>query len=55
MTNYWFIDNETGEEFFVQTDDINKAKETAKTYFQKPILLDIVDDEIAEMYGFDTY
>ena len=55
MMNYWFVDDETGEEFFVQTNDINEAKEIARTYFEKPILYDVVSDEVAEMWGFDTY
>jgi hypothetical protein len=55
MMNYWFADEDSGEEFFVQEDDKDKAIRIAKEYFNQPILIDIVDDPTAEMAGLDTY
>lgn len=61
--DYLFVDNESGEEFFVELDicgtdaseGIAKATEIAESYFDEPELMDIVEDWIAEAYGYDTY
>ena len=61
--NYLFIDNETGEQFFVElradegTDEelMDKAMEIAADYFDEPEFIGIVDGETAEMLGYDTY
>lgn len=55
MYNFLFRDKETGEEFFVRTETLDKAKETAKDLFVKPIFLDIFSDVEAEWAGLDTY
>ena len=62
---YWFVDEETGEDFFVEVlstntrGDVNsnsKAWQIAKCNFGDNIsLVDIVDGETAEWYGFDIY
>lgn len=62
---YWFVDEESGEDFFVEvksTDtrgdeySIDKAWQIAKCNFGDNIsLFDIVDGETAEWYGFDIY
>lgn len=54
--NYKFIDNETGEIFFVNCAYLETAIETAHDYFDDPEYLDeICDDDEAEMLGYDTY
>lgn len=55
MYTYYFEDLETGENFFVECETIAEAIDTAKTYFQRPRFLGIVDTEWAEIMGFDTY
>lgn len=55
MKEYLFYDEVTGEEFFVETDMKAKAILTARAYFQKPILLDILTEWEAEILGYDTY
>lgn len=55
MYNFLFRDEETGEEFFVQTDTLDKATETAKSLFYSPVFLDIFSDVEAEWAGLDTY
>lgn len=62
---YWFIDEESREDFFVEvlsTDtrgdeySTDKAWQIAKCNFGDNIsLFDIVDGETAEWYGFDIY
>ena len=62
---YWFVDKESGEDFFVEVlstntrGDINsnsKAWQIAKCNFGDNVsLVDIVDGESAERYGFDIY
>ena len=62
---YWFVDEESGEDFFVEvksTDtrgdeySTDKAWQIAKRNFGDNIsLFDIVDGETAEWYGFDIY
>ena len=55
MHTYYFEDLETGLNFFVQCETIAEAIDTAKTCFQRPRFLGIVDAEWAEIMGFDTY
>lgn len=55
MKNYLFYDKVTGEEFLVNIDTKEKAIITARAYFQKPILIDVVTNFEAEMMGIDTY
>lgn len=62
---YWFVDEESKEDFFVEvksTDtrgdeySTDKAWQIAKCNFGDNIsLFDIVDEETAEWYGFDIY
>lgn len=62
---YWFVDEESKEDFFVEvkSTDIrgdeystDKAWQIAKRNFGDNIsLFDIVDGETAEWYGFDIY
>lgn len=55
MYTYYFEDLETGEDFFVECEEVSEAIDTAKTYFQRPRFLGIVSTEWAEIMGFDTY
>lgn len=57
MRNYWFYDDESGEEFFVQANSKAEAVEIIDGIFDVDELkcYGWVDDETAEMYGFDTY
>lgn len=62
---YWFVDNESGEDFFVEVKSTNTrgddysdgiAWQIAKCNFGDNVsLVDIVDAESAEWYGFDIY
>lgn len=57
--NYWFIDNNSGEEFFVQTTNEADAWAIAECIFEDEEpdlqLYDAVSDAVAEAMGFDTY
>ena len=57
--NYWFIDDNSGEEFFVQTTNEDDAWVIAESIFEDEEpdlrLYDVVSDAIAEAMGFDTY
>ena len=56
MKNYEFYDNDTGEKFFVQEENLEKAKATAQDYFENPKFCgNVYDDVTAEMLGYDTY
>ena len=55
MSNWLFEDLETGEEFFVQHEDLEEAKKIAKSYFTEPHYLCRMSDYEAEWWGFDTY
>ena len=54
---YWFRDDDTGEEFFVELDHAcyKEARAIAKEYFEAPKFLGTVSEEEAEMMGYDTY
>ena len=66
--DFWFVDDETGEEFFVELQcDTNTprkqmikeltpaAMEIATDNFEDPRLIDVISPEEAERLGFDTY
>ena len=57
--NYWFIDNNSGEEFFVQSTTEAEAWAIANEVFEDEEpdlrLIDAVSDAVAEAMGFDTY
>lgn len=55
MYTFYFIDMETGEEFFVESENKNNAITVAKEFFARPKLHGTVSLEWAEMMGFDTY
>ena len=66
--DFWFADEESGEEFFVELDCEKgtprkeaiamlkpKAMEIATDNFENPRLIDVISDTEAEMIGLDTY
>ena len=57
--DYWFEDEESGEEFFVEVRDTENAEKDAwaiaRANFESPRLIDIIDTEEAEWMGLDTY
>lgn len=54
--NYLFIDNESGEEFFVQAECFADAEGTAVENFGDSIrFIGKYTDEEAEWMGYDTY
>lgn len=53
--NYLFFDEETGENFFVETNSLAKAIEIAREYFDEPTFVDVYTVAEAELLGFDTY
>ena len=66
--DFWFVDKESGEEFFVELDCAKgtprkeaiamlkpKAMEIARDNFAKPKLIDVISDTEAEAMGLDTY
>lgn len=55
MYNFLFRDEETGEEFFVQEDSLERAMKIASDIFSEPIFLSIFSDVEAEWTGLDTY
>lgn len=55
MYTFFFTDRITEEDFFVEADTLKEAKETAENYFERPLFIDIVSTEYAEMCGLDTY
>lgn len=56
MQNYLYVDNDSGEEFYVQSDNRKEADEKAVEVFGPNIeFLAVHDDETAERYGYDTY
>ena len=55
MFTFHCEDLETGENFFVESDTIANAIDTARKYFERPRFLGIVSSEWAEIYWFDTY
>lgn len=58
MLNYLCQDNESGELFFVQCADETEVDEIllANGFDLNEVeILDVMDDETAEIYGYDTY
>lgn len=55
MMNYLFVDNETGERFFVQANSFKEAEEIAYDNFDDPEYIDEFTDAEAEWFGYDTY
>ena len=53
--DYLFLDDETGENFFVETDSLAKAVEMAREYFSEPKFIEVYTVAEAEALGFDTY
>lgn len=55
MKNFYFVDNETGEDFIVEANTLRDAIHIASTYFEEPQFLREISDYEAEMIGVDTY
>lgn len=56
MKTYWFKDRKTGEEFFVEQENKEKAFEVAKKFFGDEIkCFGRISEQEAEFYGYDTY
>lgn len=57
LRDYLFVSMETGEEFFVETDEgSRKAKETAISFFGEDIrFIGAYLPEQADILGYDTY
>lgn len=58
MKTYYFFDNESGEEFFVEADSTPSAWRVAvENGFDETEIecLGTMTEEEAEMWGFDTY
>lgn len=53
--DYLFFDEETGENFFVETNSLAKAVEIAREYFDDPTFVEVYTSAEAEILGFDTY
>lgn len=57
--DYWFMDEETEEEFLVEVEDGEGASEEAhmiaEENFEKPKLIGVVSQTEAEAMGLDTY
>jgi hypothetical protein len=58
MKNFLFEDLNSGERFFVQCDNELECEEILLANEIDPnevVLLDVVDDDVAEIMGYDTY
>ena len=55
MKNFYFVDDETGEDFIVVADTLRDAIHIATTYFEEPQFLREISEYEAEMIGVDTY
>lgn len=55
MKNFYFVDNETGEDFIVVADTKHDAIHIASVYFEEPQFLREISEYEAEMIGVDTY
>lgn len=53
--DYMFVDEVTGEEFFVETFDYIDAIGVARANFEKPKFVGVYSIEEAEAIGLDTY
>ena len=53
---YWFTDEESGEEFFVEAENKRVATAIAREYFGDEVKCHgVVSEEWAEAQGWDTY
>ena len=52
---WYFEDRYTGEEFFVESPWLRGARVIAEKYFDFPVCLGLVEPDIAEAMGLDTY
>ena len=55
MKTWYFEEIETGEEFFVEAETKEEAKEKIKDYFEAVKCYGTVTEFEAEMMGLDTY
>ena len=55
MFDYLFLDNESGEYFFVEVETLDEAWEIARENFEDPEYVDTYSTEEADMLGYDTY
>ena len=55
MRTFLFVDRVTGEQFFVEAKNRTEANKTACTWFKEPHNCGEVEEEEAEMLGYDTY
>ena len=57
--DFWFVDDESGEEFFVEVRDtehaLADATEIARANFESPRWIATITPEEAETIGYDTY
>lgn len=57
--DFWFVDNESEEEFFVEVRKTEHAKKDAwaiaRANFKAPKLIRTIAPEYAKYYGYDTY
>lgn len=52
---YLFVDNESSENFFVEAESKDEAREIANDYFDRPRLVDVMTAEQSEWYPYDVY
>ena len=55
MRTFLFVDRVSGEQFFVEAIDRTEANKIACTWFKEPHNCGEVEEEEAEMLGYDTY
>ena len=58
MKDFLFIDNESGEQFFVECNTLKEAWGIIHETFEDEILIEYIDEysvEEAEILGYDTY
>lgn len=52
---YLFVDDESGENFFVEADSKEEAREIALENFERPKLCNIMSADESEWYPYDVY
>lgn len=52
---FYFDDEASGEDFFVDRDTLEEAIKVANEYFEDPKFISVISDEEAEYWGLDTY
>ena len=55
MRTFLFVDRVSGEQFFIEAEDRTKANKVACIWFTEPHNCGEVEEEEAEMLGYDTY